>query len=139
MARQRQQRSATMRAARRLLHIFAFSYPANFGFTRKETVLIRSRSEQRTVIPEACARVRSIASEPFATSIRSVLAPRPTPALDRIRQRHTAFGAILALLTGPGGYRPSIRRDLMGRDGPTLARACDMHQSQWGDSRRVLI
>lgn len=49
--------------------------------------------------------------------------PRPTPALDALTHRLTAF---LALLTTAAGYRPHICLDRLARDALMLARACDL-------------
>ena len=73
------------------------------------------------------------------TDIRSVPAVRATPYLDTLCRRHTAFPSFLALLTAAGGYRPSIRLDLTGPEGGTLARAYDAWQTRWGDPRRAYV
>lgn len=46
---------------------------------------------------------------------------------------------MLALLTAAAGYRPTIRLDLLGRDGLALALAYDRQQAAWGDPRRAFV
>jgi hypothetical protein len=84
---------------------------------------------------EAAGRGR----EPWIIDIRTVPAPRVTPALDTICRRHTAAADFVQLLTAPAGYRPSIRLDLMGREGLRLAAAYDRAQAKWGDKRRAFV
>lgn len=71
--------------------------------------------------------------------IRTVPAPRATPVLDAICRRHTGFASFLDLLTAPAGYRPSLRLDLIGREGAMPARAYDQVQARWGDQRRAFV
>jgi hypothetical protein len=52
---------------------------------------------------------------------------------------HTAAADFVQLLTAPAGYRPSIRLDLMGREGLRLAAAYDRVQAKWGDKRRAFV
>lgn len=61
------------------------------------------------------------------------------PALDALVRRCTAFPDMLALLTAAAGYLPSIRLDLLRRDGLLLARAYDRQQARWGDPRRACV
>ncbi len=140
MPRHRRRGRAITRAGRSMmLHIVTFIYPPTGGFVRRKTVLIRSRLDHVSVLRHAYAEAHRHGPQPYATDIRTVPAPRATPALDGICRRHTAFPTFLALLTAPAGYRPSLRIDLMGRDGVTLARAYDARQAQWGDPRRALV
>jgi hypothetical protein len=140
MSRHRRRGRANTRAGRSMmLHIFCFTYPPTRGHARRKMVLIRSRFDHVSVLRDAYAEARRHGQQPYATDIRTVPAPRPTPALDGICLRHTAFPTFLALLTAPGGYQPSLRIDLLGRDGETLARAYDAHQARWGDPRRALV
>ncbi len=75
----------------------------------------------------------------FCTDINMVPVLRPTPALDTLVARHTAFPTFLALLTAAGGFHPSIRLDLLGRDGLALTRTYDRQQAAWGDPRRAFV
>lgn len=141
-ARVQRRRPRRHRAARRYprqLHIFSFTRPAVDGHHEAMTVLVRGRMGQDAAIPLAGARARARVSGALCTDISTVAAPRPTPALDALVARRTAFPTFLALLTAAGGYRPSIRLDLLGRDGLALARAYDQQQAAWGDPRRALV
>ncbi len=130
---------ARARRRRPLLHIFTFAYPEKDGFRRQEVVLLQSRDDQVALLPQAYADARLRGSQPYATDIRSVPPPRPTPRLDRLCRQCTAFPDFLALLIAPGGYYPSIRLDLVGKAGRTLARAYDKQMAAWGDTRRTLL
>ncbi len=121
------------------LHIFSFTRPAVDSHHEALTVLLHGRMGQDAAIPLAGARARARMSGALCTDISTVAAPRPTPALDALAARRTAFPTFLALLTAAGGYRPSIRLDLLGRDGLALARAYDRQQAAWGDPRRALV
>lgn len=122
------------------LHVFSFDFPGTGGFRRAATVLVRGKMGQVAAIGPAGARARVLGhGEAFCTDIHTMPAPRPTPALDRLCRRHTALPSFLAFLTATAGYRPSIRLDLLGRDGTVLARAYDRQQSAWGDPRRAFI
>lgn len=104
------------------------------------TILVRGKMGQHAAMDLACKQARSMAAEaPFLTNISTVPAPRPTPALDALTRRHTAFPGFVALLTAARGYRPSIRLDLLGRDGLVLALAYDRQQAAWGDPRRAFV
>ncbi len=59
--------------------------------------------------------------------------------LDRICALHTGFRCFVDLLVAVAGYRPSIRLDLLGRDGAVLARAYDRAQERLGDPRRAFV
>ena len=136
--------AAQARRAERLrpvqLHVFSFDFPGTGGFRRAATVLVRGKMGQVAAIGLAGAQARALGhGEAFCTDIYTVPAPRPTPALDRLCHRHTAFPSFLALLTAAAGYRPSLRLDLLGRDGTLLARAYDRQQSAWGDPRRAYV
>lgn len=121
------------------LRIFRFIYPAVAGHRQAVTVLARGTMGQDAAIPLAGVQARTRMPGGFCTDINTVPAPRPTPALDTLVARHTAFPTFLTLLTAAGGYRPSIRLDLLGRDGLALARAYDRQQAAWGDPRRAFV
>jgi len=144
MSRSAQRRAAKARRAERLcpvqLHMFLFRYPEVNGFRREASVLVRGKMGQVAAIGPAYAEAGELGhGAPFCTDIRTVPAPRPTPALDRLVRRCTAFASFVALLSAPAGYRPSIRLDLLGRDGAALARAYDHSQAAWGDPRRAFV
>ena len=138
----RRRASRRRRPARRCpeqLHVFSFTLPGVAGRRRAVTVLLRGKMGQDAAIPLAGAQARARMPGAFCMDINSVPAPRPTPALDALVARHTAFPSFLALLTAAAGYRPSIRLDLLGRDGLVLARAYDRQQTRWGDKRRAFV
>ena len=144
MSRSALQRAAQARQAERLrpvqLHVFSFDLPGPEGFRRAATVLVRGKMGQVAAIGPAGEQARALGhGAAFCTDIHTVPAPRPTPALDRLCRRHTAFPSFLALLTAAAGYRPSIRLELRGRDGVVLARAYDRQQAAWGDPRRASV
>jgi hypothetical protein len=137
-----QRRSRRRRPARRdpeQLHIFSFIYLAMAGHRQAVTVLVRGTMGQDAAVLLAGTQARARMPGGFCTGINTVPAPRPTPALDTLVARHTAFPTFLTLLTAAGGYRPSIRLDLLGRDGLALARAYDRQQAAWGDPRRAFV
>ena len=110
------------------------------GFRQAATVLVQGRMGQTAAIGLAHDRARELGQGvAFCAGVRTVPAPRPTPGLDKLTAKHTAFPSFLALLTAAGGYRPSIRLDLLGRDGLVLARAYDRQQAAWGDPRRAFV
>ena len=121
------------------LHIFEFRLALEGAHSRCATVLVRGRMGQNAAIGPAYEQARLRGHWPLCTDIRTVPAPRPTPALDALCARHTAFPSFVALLAAPAGYRPSIRLDLIGRDGLVLARAFDRQQARWGDPRRAFV
>ncbi len=144
MTRSSHRRAVAARRAERLrpvqLHIFSFCYPDVSGFRREATVLVRGKMGQNAAIGPAYGQAGALGhGAPFCTNIRTVPAPRPTPALDALCQGSTAFPDFTALLTAPAGYRPSIRLDLLGRNGAVLARAYDRTQAAWGDPRRAFV
>ncbi len=143
MSRFALRRAAQARRAERLrpvqLHVFSFDFPETRGLRRAATVLVRGKMGQDAAIGPAGEQARALGHAAFCTDIHTVPAPRPTPALDRLCRRHTAFPSFLALLTAAGGYWPSIRLDLLGRDGAVLARAYDWQQVAWGDPRRAFV
>jgi len=103
-------------------------------------VLVRGKMGQVAAIGLAGEQARTLGyGEAFCTDIYTVPAPRPTPGLDRLCRQHTAFPTFLALLTAAAAYRPSIRLDLLGRDGAVLAGAYDRQQAAWGDPRRAFV
>ena len=97
---------------------------------------------QTGAIAAAYTKAQAIAASPFCIDIRSCpsrLLPDHTPHLDRICSEHTGFRSFLDLVTAVAGYRPTIRLDLMGRDGAELARAYDRVQARRGDARRAFV
>lgn len=122
-----------------LLHIFTFAFAREGLHQRLATILVRGRMDQTAAIGLAGAEAASRGREPWIIDIRTVPAPRLTPALDAICRRHTAAADFVQLLTAPAGYRPSIRLDLMGREGLRLAAAYDRAQAKWGDKRRAFV
>ena len=134
-----QRRRRRLRRARRhpeQLHIFSYRFAREGAHVTWATVLVRGRMGQVDAIGLAAAEARQRGREPSCTDINTVPAPRPTPALDGLVRRCTGFPTLLALLTAPAGYRPTIRLDLLGRDGIALALAYDRQQAGWGDPRR---
>lgn len=121
------------------LHIVGFRLAREDGRVPCATVLVRGRMGQDAAISVACAEARRRGREPFCTDVNTVPAPRATPALDRLARRCTQFRTMLALLTAAAGYRPTIRLDLLGRDGVRLALAYDRQQASWGDPRRAFV
>ena len=110
------------------------------GFRREAGVLVRGKMGQVAAIGPAYTQAGTLShGVPSCTDIRTVPAPRPTPALDRLARRCRTFASFLALLTAAAGYRPSICLDLLGRDGALLARAYDRTQAAWGDPRRAFV
>ena len=144
MSRSTYRRAAQARRAARLrpveLHIVSFQFPQVAGFRRAETVLVRGRMGQNAAIGPAHGRARALGfGSPFCVGVRTVPAPRPTPALDAICRRLTAFATFLELLTAAAEYRPSICLGLLGREGVILAAAYDRVQAAWGDPRRAFV
>ena len=144
MSRSMRRRAAQARRAERLrpvqLHIFGFDYPEADGFRRAATVLVRGKMGQFAATGCAYDQAGALGhGPPFCTAISTVPAPRPTPALDALARKLTAFPTFVALLTAAAGYRPSIRLDLLGREGLALARAYDRTQAAWGDPRRAFV
>ncbi len=122
------------------LHAFNFDFPKSRGFRRAAIVLVRGKMGQVAAIGPAGEQASTLGyGAAFCTDIHTVPAPRPTPALDRLCRQHTAFSTFLALLTAAAAYRPSIRLDLLGRDGAVLARAYDRQQAAWSDPRRAFV
>lgn len=121
------------------LHVFSFTGPGVAGHRQAVTVLVRGKMGQDAAISLAGAQARARMPGAFCTDINTVPAPRPMPALDALVARHTAFPTFLALLTAAAGYRPSIRLDLLARDGFRLARAYDRQQAKWGDPRCAFV
>ena len=137
--RQRRRHKRRARTGPKRLHIVSFRFAAEGTFRRMTTVLVQGRMDQCAAIELAAAEAGRRGPEPWLTDINTVRPLRATPALDAICSRHTAFPTFLTLLTQPAGYRPSIRLDLMGRDGVVLARAYDRVQAKWGDPRRAFV
>jgi len=144
MSRSTRRRAAQARRAARLrpveLHIVSFRFPELAGFRPVGIVLVRGRMGQNAAISPAHDKARALGfGLAFCVGTRTVPAPRPTPALDAICRRHTAFASFLELLTAAAEYRPSIRLDLLGQDGAVLAKAYDRVQAAWGDPRRAFV
>ena len=121
------------------LHIITFRFAPEGSVRRMTTVLVQGRMNQDTAMALAQAEARTRGPQPWPVDANTVPPPRATPALDAICRKHTAFPSFLDLLTATAGYRPSIRLDLMGRDGVVLARAYDRMQARWGDPRRAFV
>ena len=138
--RRRHRRHTRLRATGpMLLHVFSFAFAREEHFTRAHTVLIRSRHGHTDLIGQAYDEAHTRGPHPFLVDIKTVPIPRATPRLDKLCRQHTASPTFLALLTAPAGYRPSIRLDLTGPEGSTLAAAYDAWQTRWGDPRRALV
>ena len=93
-------------------------------------------------IPTAYERAAGLGANPYCVNIQTYPSrslPEHSPRLDRICAEHTAFPRFLDLLVAVAGYRPSIRLDLMGRDGAVLVRAYDRAQGRRGDPRRAFV
>lgn len=121
------------------LHVLSYRFTREGVNTQHATVLVRGRMGQAAVVGLAQDQARRQGREPSCTGINTVPAPRPTPALDALARRCTAFPTMLVLLTAAAGYRPTIRLDLLGRDGLALARAYDRQQARWRDPRRAFV
>jgi len=122
------------------LHIFSFTFSEVRGFRREASVLVHGKMGQNAAIGPAYDRAGLLGhGAPFCTDIRTVPAPRATPTLDALCARCTSFSTFIVLLTAPAGYRPSLRLDLLGRDGAALARAYDRAQAAWDDPRRAFV
>ena len=134
----RRRRRVHARAGRLRLHIYTFTDLASPHRTEL-VVLMRSRFDGMACFGEAARSARELLPGAVLTNIRSVAAPRATPFLDALCRKHTAFPSFLGLLTAANGYRPSIRLDLTGSEGRTLARAYDAWQARWGDPRRACV
>ena len=97
---------------------------------------------QTHAIPAAYEKAEAIAAAPFCIDIRtypSRALSKRAPHLDRICVEHTGFRCFLDLLIAVAGYRPSIRLDVMGREGAVLAAAYDKVQARLGDTRRAFV
>lgn len=138
-------RSRRRRGGRRhpdQLHVLTFHNLAapTAGFRPAATVLVRGRMGQMVAIGLGRGRASELGQAvAFCFAIRTVPAPRPTPGLDKLCARYTAFASFLLLLTAAGGYRPSIRLDLLGRGGLALACTYDRQQAAWGNDRRAYV
>ena len=122
------------------LHIITFRTLRTDLHPQFATILVRSKMGQDAAVDLARMQAKPMFAEaPLLTDISTVPAPRPTPALDAFTRRHTSFPSFVALLTAARGYRPSIRLDLLGRDGLALALAYDRQQAAWGDPRRAFV
>lgn len=120
------------------LHIVSFSF-RDGPYPRQATVLVRGTMGQDEAMRVARQQAGALGPEPWLCDVNTVPPPRPTPALDAMTREHTAFPTFMALLTAAAGYYPSIRLDLMGRDGLLLAQAYDCQQARWGDPRRAYV
>ena len=125
-------------------HVFTFRFygPDDRRTGQLAAVVIRGKMGQVGAIPAAYEKAQTIAASPFCIDIRSCpsrLLPERTPHLDRICSEQTAFRSFLDLLIAVAGYRPTIRLDLMGRDGVDLAWAYDRVQTRRGDPRRAFV
>lgn len=57
--------------------------------------------------------------------------------LDRRTRRTTSFDCFASLILAKGGYRPTIRRDVLGFMGDIIAHHYDENQKACGDPRRA--
>jgi hypothetical protein len=137
--RRRQRRRRNAAPLPLALHIASFRFAPLDSHIPMTTILVRGRLDQASASHSAYAIAAGQGRGPWLTNIRTVPPRRATPALDRICRTHIAFENFLDLLTAPAGYRPSVRLDLMGRDGLRLARAYDAAQAAWGDPRRAFV
>ena len=133
-----------MRAQPMEAHVFTFAFfgPDDRRTGRLAAVVVRGKMGQAGAIPAAYDKAGAIAAEPFCIDIRtypSRALPERTPHLDRICVQHTGFRCFVDLLIAVAGYRPSIRLDVMGRDGAVLAAAYDRVQARLGDTRRAFV
>ena len=125
-------------------HVFTFGF---FGGTDRRTgrlaaVVVRGKMGQTGAIPAAYQKARAVAPGPYCIDIRtypSRVLPERTMHLDRICALRTGFRCFLDLLVAVAGYRPSIRLDLLGRDGAVLAQAYDRAQERLGVPRRAFV
>ncbi len=125
-------------------HVFTFAFfgPDDRRTGQLATVVVRGKMGHTGAIPTAYEKAGTVASGPFCVDIRTYPSrrlPERTPHLDRICAERTGFRCFLDLLVAVGGYRPSIRLDLMGRDGAVLATAYDRVQARLGDPRRAFV
>ncbi len=133
-----------MRAHPMEAHVFTFVFfgPDDRRTGRLGAVVVRGKMGQTGAIPAAYDKARAIAAGPFCIDIRthpSRALPERTPHLDRICVAHTGFRCFVDLLIAVAGYCPSIRLDVMGRDGVVLAAAYDRVQARLGDNRRAFV
>ena len=133
-----------MRAHPMEAHVFTFRFygPDDRRTDRLAAVVVRGKMGQTGAIPAAYEKARTVAPGPFCIDIQtypSRVLPERTEQLDRLCAQHTGFRCFLDLLVAVAGYRPSIRLDVMGRDGVVLARAYDRAQERLGDPRRAFI
>lgn len=137
--RRRSRRRRPRRTFPDRLHIVSLSFRRDGPHPRRATVPVRGTMGQDEAMRVARRRARALGPEPWLHDVNTVPPPRPTPALDAITRKHTAFPTFTALLTAAAGYYPSIRLDPMGRDGLVLAQAYDTRQARWGDPRRAYV
>ena len=142
--RARQRARSRMRAHPMEAHVFTFAFfgPDDRRTGQLATVVVRGKMGHTGAIPTAYEKARMVAPGPFCVDIRTHLSrrlPERTPHLDRICAEHTGFRCFLDLLVAAADYRPSIRLDLMGRDGMVLAKAYDRAQARLGDQRRAFV
>ena len=105
-------------------------------------VIVRGRMGANGAIPTAYERAAALGPGSYCVNIQTCPSrslPEHSPRLDRICAEQTALPRFLDLLTAVAGYRPSIRLDLMGRDGAVLARAYDRAQARRGDPRCAFV
>ena len=57
--------------------------------------------------------------------------------LDRIVKEVSSFKSFRGLINAKGGYRPTIRTDILGVRGEILAKAYNKAQAKRGDHRRA--
>ena len=142
--RARQHARCRMRDHPMEAHVFTFAFygPDDRRTSRFATVVVRGKMGHTAATPSAYEKAAAIAAGPFCTDIRTYPSrqlPERSPQLDRICAEHTGFRCFLDLLVATAGYRPSIRLDLMGRDGVVLAHAYNRIQARIGDPRRAFV
>ena len=125
-------------------HVFTFVFygPDDRRTGQLAVVVVRGRMGANGAIPTAYERAAALGPGPYCVNIQTCPSrslPEHSPRLDRICAEQTAFAGFLDLLIAVAGYRPSIRLDLMGRDGAVLAHAYDRAQARRGDPRRAFV
>ena len=126
--RRRSRRRRPRRTFPDRLHIVSFSFRRDRPHPRQATMLVRGTMGQDEAMRVAQRRARALGPEPWLCDVNTVPPPRPTPALDAITRKHTAFPTFMALLTTAAGHYPSIRLDPMGARRPG-ARASLRHSA----------
>lgn len=137
--RRRRRRRRTRRVFPDRLHAFEFRSASGGGHPRFAPVPVPGKMDQVAAVDSAGEQARRLGRAPLCTGVHTVSPPWPTPALDALVRRCTAFPSFLALLTAAAGYHPSIRLDPTGGEGLLPARAYDDRRARWGDPRRAYV